>query len=279
MAPSRARRSTTPRRPKPKKTSPGADYLQRKVKVVTEQKAIDKPSPMENFPMREWSLKIFILDEDGNERPADVFTKVVYNLHPTFENPVQTFTKAPFTCANEGWGEFEISIDCYTTEKTKVSPIIQDLNFALNRYEVTHTVTFKNPSQALQERLRETGPLPVDEDHKPKKKGVASKKSAQKFDYEKIADALEKLEEEDLLRVIQLINENKGPDTYIRSDVEGRQLLGEATRGRNQRTEESFGGEELDDGYQITTKSNPRKATHFTKNSMGVAIWMDEYGA
>lgn len=86
---------------------------------------------------------------------------------------------------------------------------------------MTHTVVFKNPSQALQERLRETGPLPSDED-RPKKKGLVSKKGAQKYDYEKIAEALEKLEEEDLLRVIQLINENKGPDTYIRSDVEGK---------------------------------------------------------
>lgn len=50
----------------------------------------DKPSPMSDFPMREWSLKLFLLDEEGNERPADVFTKVVYNLHPTFENPVQS---------------------------------------------------------------------------------------------------------------------------------------------------------------------------------------------
>lgn len=40
--------------------------------------------------MREWSLKVFMVDESGNERPADVFTKVVYNLHPTFENPVQS---------------------------------------------------------------------------------------------------------------------------------------------------------------------------------------------
>lgn len=132
--------------------------------------------------------------------------------------------KPPFTCTNEGWGEFDFSIDCYTTEKTKLSPIIQDLNFAKNKYEITHTVIFKNPSQALQERLRETGPLPNDDDHRAKKKGLAAKKSSQKFDYEKIAEALEKLEEEDLLRVIQLINENKGPDTYIRSDVEGKSI-------------------------------------------------------
>ncbi|KAF4994125.1 hypothetical protein FGRMN_6040 [Fusarium graminum] len=202
------------------------NVFKRKIKVVTEQNVIDKPSPVEQFPMREWSLKVFLVDEDGNERPADVFTKVVYNLHPTFENPVQTlrhllgFTKAPFTCKNEGWGEFEISIDCYTTEKTKLAPIVHDLNFQRERYEEVHTVTFKNPSQSLQERLRETGPLPTDDDHRPKKKGLATKKSSQKFDYEKIAESLEKLEEEDLLRVIQIINENKGPDTYIRSDVE-----------------------------------------------------------
>ncbi|EXK30061.1 transcription initiation factor TFIID/TFIIF subunit [Fusarium oxysporum f. sp. melonis 26406] len=195
--------------------------VERKIKVVTEQHVIDKPSPVEAFPMREWSLKVFLLDEDGNERPADVFTKVVYNLHPTFDNPVQSFQKAPFTCKNEGWGEFEISIDCYTTEKTKLAPIIHDLNFQQDRYEQTHTVVFKNPSQNLQERLRETGPLPTDDDHRPKKKGIATKKSSQKYDYEKIAESLEKLEEEDLLRVIQIINENKGPDTYIRSDVEG----------------------------------------------------------
>lgn len=50
----------------------------------------DKPSPMAEFPMREWSLRLHILDEDGNERPADVFTKVVYHLHPTFEKPTQS---------------------------------------------------------------------------------------------------------------------------------------------------------------------------------------------
>ncbi|GAO17537.1 hypothetical protein UVI_02003050 [Ustilaginoidea virens] len=170
--------------------------------------------------MREWSLQLYLLDEDGNERPADVFTKVVYNLHPTFANPVQTFTKPPFLCSNEGWGEFEINIECYTTEKTKLPLITHDLNFQEEKYQTTHTVVFKNPSQALQERLRETGPLPNDEERQ-KKKGAAGKKGAQKYDYEKIAEALEKLDEEDLLRVIQLINENKGPDTYIRSDVEG----------------------------------------------------------
>lgn len=56
---------------------------------LADQPCSDKPSPVEEFPMREWSIRLHLLDEDGNERPADVFQKVVYNLHPTFENPVQ----------------------------------------------------------------------------------------------------------------------------------------------------------------------------------------------
>ena len=40
--------------------------------------------------MKEWTIEVYILDEAGNEKPARCFTKVVYNLHPSFENPVQS---------------------------------------------------------------------------------------------------------------------------------------------------------------------------------------------
>lgn len=52
--------------------------------------------------MREWSMRLYLLDEDGAERSADVFTKVVYNLHPTFENPVQSWSLSvlPIDCAS-----------------------------------------------------------------------------------------------------------------------------------------------------------------------------------
>lgn len=49
--------------------------------------------------MREWSMKVFVLDQDGNQHPADVFQKVVYNLHPTFENPVQSWYPLQTLCA------------------------------------------------------------------------------------------------------------------------------------------------------------------------------------
>jgi transcription initiation factor IIF auxiliary subunit len=192
----------------------GLEHEQRKVKLVTEQEILPDREPEEGFPIRKWSVRLYVLDEQGDEHPATCFQKVVFNLHPSFPQPTKTFHKPPFKCEEEGWGEFEMLVDCYITEKQKQS-ISHDLSFAQSRYENVHTVSFKNPSQALQQILRETGSLPDD-----KKKSGTSKKPSQKYDLEKIAEALEKLEEEDLLRVIQLIQDHKTAETYIKSDVD-----------------------------------------------------------
>lgn len=50
----------------------------------------DKPPEMEGFPMKLWNIEVFLLDEQENEHPAKVFTKAVYNLHPSFKNPTQS---------------------------------------------------------------------------------------------------------------------------------------------------------------------------------------------
>lgn len=52
----------------------------------------DKPSEMEGFPMKSWNIEIFLVDEAGNEKPANCFTKAVYNLHPSFANPTQSMS-------------------------------------------------------------------------------------------------------------------------------------------------------------------------------------------
>ena len=44
----------------------------------------DKPSPMEGYPMRKWSIEIVQLDEKGEEVPATIFSKVTYLLHESF---------------------------------------------------------------------------------------------------------------------------------------------------------------------------------------------------
>jgi transcription initiation factor IIF auxiliary subunit len=49
-----------------------------------------RPQVVEGFPMKEWTIEIYILDEEGKEHPATAFVKAVYHLHPSFDNPVQS---------------------------------------------------------------------------------------------------------------------------------------------------------------------------------------------
>jgi len=193
--------------------------IKRTVKLITEQRNIDKPSDVEGFPMKSWNIEVYLLDEAGNEKPATCFTKVVYNLHPSFANPVQTFHEAPFRCENEGWGEFDMTIDLYTTEKGGKNTVAHDLNFAKPRYEAKHTIIFKNPNQALINALKDSGPIPGDENGRKKEKKPSSKKSGA-VDMEKLAEALVKLNEDDLLHVVQMIHDNKSDDTYTKNDIE-----------------------------------------------------------
>ncbi|TAQ87422.1 hypothetical protein B7494_g4257 [Chlorociboria aeruginascens] len=197
--------------------------IKRTVKLVTEQRNIDKPSEMEGFPMKSWNIEIFLLDEAGNAKTANCFTKVTYNLHPSFANPNQTFHKPPFRCENEGWGEFDMSIELFSTEKGGKNILQHDLNFAKDRYESKHQVSFKNPSAALLEILRETGPVPGDDANGAKKKTDSEKKRKRipsTIDMEKLADGLVKLQEDDLLVVVQMIHDNKSDDTYTKNDIE-----------------------------------------------------------
>ena len=41
---------------------------------------------------------------------------------------------------------------------------------------------------------------------------------------EKLADGLQRLSEDDLLHVVQLVHDNKSPETYTKNDIESRSL-------------------------------------------------------
>lgn len=112
-----------------------------------------------------------------------------------------------------------MTIDLYTTEKGGKNSIPHDLNFAKPRYEAKHTVVFKNPNSSLVNALRETGPVPGDENGRKKEKKPTSKKSGA-VDMEKLAEGLVKLNEDDLLHVVQMIHDNKSEDTYTKNDIE-----------------------------------------------------------
>lgn len=112
--------------------------------------------------------------------------------------------------------------------------------------------TFKNPKPALLDRLRESGPVPGDENGVKKRSGggdesVKKKKRVDKnvsvgkdqhhypyqyrwvtmadddwtqVDMDKLADGLQKLGEDDLLQVVQMVHDNKSADSYTKNDVE-----------------------------------------------------------
>jgi transcription initiation factor IIF auxiliary subunit len=115
-----------------------------------------------------------------------------------------------------------MTIDLYTTEKGGKNTLTHDLNFAKGRYEAKHVVSFKNPSAALINLLRDSGPVPGDENGAKRKGGekVPRKKTINSVDMEKLADGLVKLGEDDLLQVVQMIHDNKSDETYTKNDIE-----------------------------------------------------------
>jgi transcription initiation factor IIF auxiliary subunit len=117
-----------------------------------------------------------------------------------------------------------MTIDLHTAEKGGKHSIQHDLNFAKPRYESKHTITFKNPNANLLALLAKSGPVPGDDANGARKKGgdgaEKKRKRAVQVDMDKLAEGLVKLQEEDLLRVVQMIHDNKSEDTYTKNDVE-----------------------------------------------------------
>ena len=77
--------------------------------------------------------------------------------------------------------------------------------------------------------LAESGPVPGFDDKKRKsdsedlgarKKTSTSVWTGKPHDMEKLAAAIEKLEETDLVPVVKMILENQTPEMYVKSDVE-----------------------------------------------------------
>ncbi|KAL1966781.1 hypothetical protein VTN77DRAFT_3746 [Rasamsonia byssochlamydoides] len=201
--------------------------VKRTIKLVTEQHIVEgKDSGVEGYPLRRWWIEIYLLNEHGEQVPANLFDKVTYRLHPSFgDRAVQTFKNPPFRIEEEGWGEFDMTISLLAPDKEH--HITHDLNFQATRYESKHVINFKNPKPALLAALRESGPVPGDENGLKTKRTATGEESAKKkkrveknVDMDKLADGLQKLGEDDLLQVVQMVHDNKSPDSYTKNDVE-----------------------------------------------------------
>lgn len=119
----------------------------------------DKPSGVEGFPLRQWSIQIILLNNDGDELPANLFEKATYKLHPSFDKRATQGTHAPsfevietdgcfpsvikrppFRIDEEGWGEFDMEIILAAIDKGGDHTIAHDLNFQAERYEAKHVL-------------------------------------------------------------------------------------------------------------------------------------------
>ena len=113
--------------------------------------------------------------------------------------------------------------------------ITQDLNFHNNRYEVKQVVTFKNPKAPLLGALRGSGPVPGDTAADAGVNGASSSKKRQSganeaqkrkkpdtkgIDMDRLAEGLQKLGEDDLLQVVQMVHDNKSEESWMRNDVD-----------------------------------------------------------
>lgn len=136
----------------------------------------------------------------------------------------------------------------------KEHSLTQDLHFQQARYESKHQIVcretvatvpirhfrltyhqvFKNPKGALIEKLRASGPIPPSLDNADtstpngvkKRPGGAEdsakrrKKIDRSIDMDRLADNMQKLNEDDLLYVVQLLHDNKNDEMYMKNDVE-----------------------------------------------------------
>lgn len=214
----------------------------RQVKLVTQQAVLADVPAQEGYPMREWSIRMYLVGANGEDLPASIFDKVTYKLHPTFTNPTRILKKPPFLLNEKGWGEFDMDLILHTIDKGGEHVIRHDLNFNKAKYESIHEISFANPRPNLLKQLANSGPVPGHDadageerpnggtakrdkrkgegEERPKKKSRSEKVASRQFDMEKLADALQQLQEEDLLKVVQMVHEHKTNETYVKNDVE-----------------------------------------------------------
>ncbi|AET41597.1 uncharacterized protein Ecym_8319 [Eremothecium cymbalariae DBVPG len=215
--------------------------VKRTVRIKTQQSILpDVPPPVDNFPMRKWSIQLVLLDEQGNELSANLFDKVVYHLHPTFANPNRTFTEPPFKIEEQGWGGFELLISCHLLDKGGERKITHDLHFMKDSYEVDHVIQVPINKPLLRAEVEKSGRVddPVapagstggenkrkataaNGETKSKKVKTATASTVKgSVDLERLAFGLTKLNEDDLVGVVQMVTDNLTPEMNITNNVE-----------------------------------------------------------
>ncbi|GJJ69350.1 transcription initiation factor TFIID/TFIIF subunit [Entomortierella parvispora] len=232
-------------------------HITKEIKVLTNQRTV-KGQKQNGFPMRRWKISLVGVDANGEEEPLPYIEYVEYVLHHTFEEPVRKVTEYPFELQERGWGEFDMKIMLYFADKSPVPFVLDhDLNFQMQHYEVSHTLTFKAdlkpsfikllnpPVETISER---SSPLSGNDDidgkaHKRRRDTIGKENSKRikeddssddddssisesvdewesKVNVHVLADKFQQLNTEDLLELVSMVKANQTSDMYILEDGE-----------------------------------------------------------
>eukprot|EP00429_Kryptoperidinium_foliaceum_P054274 CAMPEP_0176094962 /NCGR_PEP_ID=MMETSP0120_2-20121206/47592_1 /TAXON_ID=160619 /ORGANISM="Kryptoperidinium foliaceum, Strain CCMP 1326" /LENGTH=271 /DNA_ID=CAMNT_0017428917 /DNA_START=131 /DNA_END=946 /DNA_ORIENTATION=+ len=78
----------------------------------------------DEFQTHEWTL---FVRGPNQEDLSPVISKVVFQLHASFAQPVREYTQPPFEVTERGWGEFEAQIRIHWKDPTEKMTIINHL--------------------------------------------------------------------------------------------------------------------------------------------------------
>eukprot|EP01035_Chromulina_nebulosa_P021501 gene21501-27844_t len=60
---------------------------------------------------------VYIRGQDIHDDLSSIVSKVVFSLHPSFDEPIREVRNQPFEVTESGWGEFEVGIKVFFCEK------------------------------------------------------------------------------------------------------------------------------------------------------------------
>lgn len=72
------------------------------------------------YHSHKWTL--YVRSVNGEDM-THLLSKVVFQLHPSFDNPMREYTHPPYELTETGWGEFEIAVLLHFTDDAFEDPV------------------------------------------------------------------------------------------------------------------------------------------------------------
>lgn len=125
------------------------------------------------YHSHKWTLYVRAVN---GEDLTHLLSKVVFQLHPSFDNPMREYTHPPYEITETGWGEFEIAVILHFTDDAGEEPV--ELYHKLKLYgeddpsgqastkkpvvsETYDELVFSEPVESFYQRVANHMPMPA----------------------------------------------------------------------------------------------------------------------